>query len=80
MNTTLYRIKQAGRSCLQRFHDLSNAFGSIEWTELDDASMELKRGDLGGEFGQQRHRDAVISLPNMQVASTLLKPTCGALM
>ncbi|CAK0789736.1 unnamed protein product [Prorocentrum cordatum] len=80
VNTTLYRIKQAGRSCLQHFHDLSNAFGSTEWTELDNASMEFMREDLGGEFGQQRYHDAVISLPSMNGTSTLLKPTCGALM
>eukprot|EP00959_Pyramimonas_sp_CCMP1952_P471076 9497801-Pyramimonas_sp.AAC.1 len=58
VNTTRYRIKQAGRSCLQHFHGLSSAFGSIEWAELDDVSMELMREDPGGEFGQQRYRDA----------------------
>eukprot|EP00959_Pyramimonas_sp_CCMP1952_P276808 5786551-Pyramimonas_sp.AAC.1 len=75
-----YRIKQAGRSCLQHFHDLSSAFGSNERAELDDVSTELMREDLGGEFGRQRYHDAVISLPNMQGTPTLLKPTCGAMM
>eukprot|EP00959_Pyramimonas_sp_CCMP1952_P427349 8949940-Pyramimonas_sp.AAC.1 len=37
VTTTLYRIKQASRNCLQQLHDLSNAFGSIEWAELDGA-------------------------------------------
>ena len=57
-----WRARACGRPHILNNHDLSNAFASTLWDNLDAANLQIVRGE-DAAIGKQRYRWATVQLP-----------------
>ena len=62
---TSWRVRQAGWTHALTLKDMANAFGSSDWSEVDE-TVRLSAAAHDQEICQQRYRNAVITLEALE--------------
>ena len=57
-----HRAKQAGWNYVSSMKDMSNAFASCDWDEMDKANDQIMPDDMA-ELGKQRYKRATFNIP-----------------